>query len=199
EGEDIHTAVAAEIHGVPPSDVTKEMRTRAKAVNFGILYGQTAFGLAREIGIPIAEAGAYIDRYFTRFAGVKSYVDDLLEEARSTGRVRTMLNRLRNIPEIKSSNRNRRMYGERTAVNTVVQGSAADLIKLAMVEVDRLIREEDWPARLLIQIHDELLFEVDAGHEEEVRTGVVTAMESALDLRIPLKVDSAVGANWMEL
>jgi DNA polymerase-1 len=199
EGEDVHRSVAAEIHGVESSEVTSEMRRDAKAVNFGILYGQTAFGLARELGIPQAAAGEYIETYFQRFSGVKASIDGILEKAREEGRVRTLLNRLRSIPEIKASNRNRRMYGERTAVNTVVQGSASDLIKLAMVEVDRRIREEGWPAKLLIQIHDELLFEVAKGEVDAVREGVVESMEGAMELAVPLVVDWAVGDSWMEL
>ncbi|MHC4599114.1 MAG: DNA polymerase I [Planctomycetota bacterium] len=199
EGEDVHRAVAAEIFSVKPEKVTKEMRRSAKAVNFGILYGQTPFGLARELGIPHAEAAEYIDRYFGRYAGVKRFIDELLEKAREEGRVRTILNRLRPIPELKASNRNRRLFGERTAVNTVVQGSAADLIKLATVDVARRIRKKGWPARLLVQIHDELLFEVERGAEAEVRRGVVEAMEGAMTLSVPLRVDCTVGDNWMEL
>jgi DNA polymerase-1 len=199
EGEDIHTLVASEIHEVDPEDVTKPMRVTAKAVNFGILYGQTAYGLAREIEVSHGEAQAFIDRYFEKYAGVKAFVDEIVGGAAREGRVRTMLGRLRNIPEIKSSNRNRRQFGERTAVNTVIQGSAADLIKLAMVEVDRRIRETGWPATMLVQIHDELLFEVEEEALDAVRDAVVDAMEGALELDVPLKVDWAVGDSWMEL
>jgi DNA polymerase-1 len=199
KGEDIHEAVAAEIHGVEPGEVTKAMRQVAKAVNFGILYGQSAFGLAKELEIPQGEAQAFIERYFERFAGVKTFIDDLVVDAHEKGRVRTMLGRLRLLPEIKSSNRNRRMFAERTAVNTVIQGSAADLIKLAMIEVDRRIREAGWPAKMLVQIHDELLFEVEADAVPEVQEGVVAGMEGAMSLNVPLKVDTAVGDNWMAL
>jgi len=199
DGEDIHTAVGSEIFGVEPSGVDKSMRFTAKAVNFGILYGQSAFGLARELGIPHKEAQSFIDRYFGKYAGVKAFVDELVSRAREEARVRTMLGRVRFLPEIKSSNHARRAFAERTAVNTVIQGSAADLIKLAMIDVVGRIREGEWPAKLLVQIHDELLFEVEAGALDPVREEVVAGMEGAMDLEVPLKANWAVGDNWMEL
>ncbi len=198
-GEDIHAAVASEIFSVGPSEVDKEMRRTAKAVNFGILYGLTAFGLSKDLGISRAEGSRFIERYFEKYAGVRRFIDEVIEGAREEGRVRTMLGRLRNLPEIRSGNRNRRLFAERTAVNTVIQGSAADLIKLAMVAVNGRVEREGWPARMLIQIHDELLYEVEAESLEEVRRGVVEEMEGVMSLHVPLKVKWAAGDNWMEL
>ena len=158
--EDIHTLTASEVFGVPPETMDKETRNRAKAVNFGIVYGISPFGLAAQLGIPQAEARAYIDRYFARYQGVKAFIDKTLEETRRTGSVRTLFGRLRPIPDIESRNPNQRGFAERTAVNTPFQGTAADLIKLAMISIDRKLAERKLKTPMVLQVHDELLFEV---------------------------------------
>lgn len=198
KGEDIHSAVAARIHGVPVSGVSKELRQAAKAVNFGILYGQTAFGLSRELRIDTKKAAGFIEQYFARYAGVKAFIDATIEAAREKGRVRTMLGRFRALPDIRATNKQRRAFAEREAVNTVIQGSAADLIKLAMIAVDARIRKDGLPAKMLVQIHDELLFEARTDAVEAVGEAVREEMEGAMALRVPLKVDVAAGDNWMQ-
>jgi len=199
EGEDIHTATAAEVFGLPRAEVTAELRRRAKAVNFGIVYGISDFGLARDLGISRREAGAYIDRYFERFPGVKAYLDRTVARAREEGFVTTLLNRRRYLPDILSSNRNQRSFGERTAMNTPIQGSAADIIKLAMLKVHRELKEQGLKGKLLLQVHDELILEVP--REELLVTARVlqAAMEGAVKLAVPLTVDLKAGPNWYDL
>jgi DNA polymerase I len=198
-GEDIHTLTASEVFGVTADAMDKETRNRAKAVNFGIVYGISAFGLATQLGIPQAEARAYIDRYFARYEGVKAFIDKTLETARHEGSVRTLFGRMRPIPDIESRNPNQRGFAERTAVNTPLQGTAADLIKLAMIALDRKIVERGLKTRMVLQVHDELLFEVPAGEKSEVETLVRAEMEGVVQLRIPLVADLAFGANWRDL
>jgi DNA polymerase-1 len=197
-GEDIHRRTASEVYGVPPEQVTEEERSRAKAVNFGLMYGQGAFGLSQQLGISTREAEEYIEGYFRHFASVRAYFERTLEEARRSGYVTTLLNRRRYLTEILSENRHARSAAERMAVNTTIQGSAADLIKAAMFAVqDRLDRKS--PGTLMImQVHDELVFEVPVGDLERVRRLVTEEMERVLPLRVPLRADVGDGANWSE-
>jgi len=197
--EDIHTLTASEVFGVPAEAVDKETRNRAKAVNFGIVYGISPFGLAAQLGIPQAEARAYIDRYFARYQGVKAFIDKTLAETRAQGSVRTMFGRVRPIPDIESRNPSQRGFAERTAVNTPLQGTAADLIKLAMLSLDRKLAERQLKAKMLLQVHDELLFEVPTGEIVEVKELVRSEMEGVVKLKVPLVVDLSVGPNWRDL
>ena len=197
--EDIHTLTASEVFGVAPETMDKETRNRAKAVNFGIVYGISPFGLATQLGIPQAEAKAYIERYFTRYQGVKAFIEKTLEETRKTGSVRTLFGRVRPIPDIESRNPNQRGFAERTAVNTPLQGTAADLIKLAMIALDRKLAERKLKTRMVLQVHDELLFEVPAEEEAEVEALVRAEMEQVVELKVPLVVDLGFGANWRDL
>jgi DNA polymerase-1 len=197
--EDIHTLTASEVFGVSPEAMDKETRGRAKAVNFGIVYGISAFGLATQLGIPQSEAKAYIERYFARYAGVQKFIEKTLEETRKTGSVRTLFGRLRPIPDIESRNPNQRGFAERTAINTPLQGTAADLIKLAMISLDRKLTERKLKTRMVLQVHDELLFEVPADEASEVEELVRTEMENVVQLKVPLVADIAFGANWRDL
>jgi len=200
-GQDIHTAVAAQINKVPLEQVTKSQRDGAKMVNFGIVYGITAFGLARRLGIPSDEAAVIIDGYKRRFAGITTFLQECVEQARSKGYVETMLKRRRPIPEIESNVPARRSFAERTAINSVVQGSAADLIKLAMVDLHGRIAARQTALRgvkMLLQIHDELVFECPEPLAVDAQRVIVERMESAMSLTVPLKADSGIGRNWFE-
>jgi DNA polymerase-1 len=196
---DIHTLTASEVFGVPIDTMNKETRNRAKAVNFGIVYGISAFGLAAQLGIPQAEARAYIERYFTRYQGVQAFIEKTLAQTRKDGFVRTMFGRLRPIPDIESRNPNQRGFAERTAINTPLQGTGADLIKLAMIALDRKFAERNLKTRMVLQVHDELLFEVPFDETEEVGTLVRTEMEGVAQLSVPLVADLAFGPNWRDL
>ena len=198
-GEDIHTLTASEVFGVPAETMDKETRARAKAVNFGIVYGISPFGLAAQLGIPQAEARAYIDRYFSRYQGVRGFIEKTLEETRREGSVRTLFGRVRPIPDIGSRNPNARGFAERTAVNTPLQGTAADLIKLAMIALDRKLAERKMKTRMMLQVHDELLFEVPAEEKDEVETLVRAEMEGVVKLDVPLVADLGFGPNWRDL
>lgn len=198
-GEDIHTRTAAEVFGVPLEKVTREMRTKAKAINFGIVYGISDFGLSRDIGVTRAEAKRYIDSYFERYRGVKKYLDEVVAEARERGYVTTVLNRRRYLPDLTSSNKMVRSFGERTAMNTPIQGSAADIIKLAMVKVDEAIRRRGLLSRMILQVHDELIFDVPKSELTEMAEIVRQGMEKALTLSVPLEVEIKVGPNWYDL
>jgi len=197
--EDIHTLTASEVFGVPAAEMDKETRGRAKAVNFGIVYGISPFGLAAQLGIPQAEAKAYIDRYFARYAGVQAFIEKTLEETRKTGSVRTLFGRVRPIPDIESRNANQRGFAERTAINSPLQGTAADLIKLAMISIDRKLTERGLKTRMVLQVHDELLFEVPADETVEIEELVRTEMEGVVKLNVPLVADLGFGANWRDL
>jgi len=197
-GVDVHRATAAELFGVELMGVTDEMRRRAKAVNFGIIYGMSPFGLASDLGISQEEAVLYIDRYFQIHHGVKAFIDRTVQEARERGFVTTLWGRRRAIPELQSSNQAVRQLGERLAINSPIQGSAADLIKLAMIAIFRRLRTEGFKTRMILQIHDELLFEVPEAELDEARKLASEEMERAASLRVPLKVDLGVGANWAE-
>ncbi len=196
EGHDIHRAVAAQVNGVALELVTPAQRSAAKAVNFGIIYGQTPFGLARSLGIPVGEAKAFIEQYFERYPGIRRFIDECVEQARTRGYAETILGRRRPIDELNSRNRGQVAFGERIAVNTVVQGSAADLIKRAMIAIHRDIMDSACPARMLIQVHDELVFEVAAADVDRAAGVIRSRMEGALDLRVPVVADIAAGPNW---
>ena len=196
---DIHALTASEVFGVPPAQMDKQTRNRAKAVNFGIVYGISPFGLAAQLGIPQAEARDYIDRYFARYQGVKVFIEKTLAETRKTGSVRTLFGRIRPIPDIESRNPNQRGFAERTAINTPLQGTAADLIKLAMIALDRKLTERGLKTRMVLQVHDELLFEVPANESAQVEELVRAEMEGVVKLSVPLVADLAFGANWRDL
>ena len=198
-GEDIHTLTAAEVFGVPAETMDKETRNRAKAVNFGIVYGISPFGLAAQLGIEQAEARSYIEKYFARYEGVRVWIDQMLEETRREQRVRTMFGRIRPIPDIQSRNANQRGFAERTAINTPLQGTAADLIKLAMIRIDERLTREKLAARMTLQVHDELVFDVPEGEVEAVRELVRHEMEHVIELSVPLVADIGVGPNWRDM
>lgn len=197
--DDIHTLTASEVFGVPAATMDKETRNRAKAVNFGIVYGISPFGLAAQLGIPQAEARAYIERYFTRYEGVKAFIEKTLEATRREGSVRTMFGRMRPIPDIESRNPNQRGFAERTAINTPLQGTAADLIKLAMTTLDRKLIEGKFKTRMVLQVHDELLFEVPTDEAAEIEALVRAEMEGVVKLNVPLVADLGFGPNWRDL
>jgi DNA polymerase-1 len=199
ENMDIHTLTASEVFGIPAEKMDKETRGRAKAVNFGIVYGISAFGLAQQLGIPQAEAKAYIERYFARYTGVKAFIEQTLAQTRREGSVRTLFGRMRPIPDIESRNPNQRGFAERTAVNTPLQGTAADLIKLAMIAIDHQLTVRKLKTRMVLQVHDELLFEVPAEETAEVTELVRTRMEGVVKLNVPLVADLAFGENWRDL
>jgi DNA polymerase-1 len=197
-GRDIHRETAALIFGVAAGEVTKEMRDRAKTVNFAIIYGIGAYSLAGKLGMEVAAAKEFIDAYFVRFPGVRRYLDEQVEHARSTGYVETLTGRRRYIPEIQSRNFNIRSFGERAATNAPIQGSSADLIKIAMIRIHERLKETGSPARMLVQVHDELLFETPVGTEEATLATVKELMEGAAELRVPLTVETGTGRTWLE-
>lgn len=197
-GEDIHAVTASQVFGVPLAEVTPLQRSHAKAVNFGIVYGISAFSLAQDIGVFQSEAKAYMDSYFAKYHGVRTYMTRVVEQAKADGYVTTLFGRRRDLPELKSSNFNLRSFGERVALNMPIQGTAADIIKAAMVRVDARMRAEHLQARLLLQVHDELIVECPAEEAETVRAILVDEMEHVVDYRVPLLVDAKIGASWAE-
>jgi DNA polymerase-1 len=198
-GEDIHTLTASQVFGVPPLMVDAEHRRRAKAVNFGIVYGLSPFGLSQQIGIDTKEAKLFIDAYFEKYSGVREFIDRTLDQARRDQKVSTLFGRVRPIPDIHSKNFNLRGFAERTAVNTPLQGTAADLIKLAMIRIDADLRERKLRSRMLLQVHDELVFEVPEDEIDTIKQLVVQQMEHVHELKVPLKVDVGIGPNWRDL
>ncbi|HRR86315.1 MAG TPA: DNA polymerase, partial [Phycisphaerae bacterium] len=198
EDRDIHQFVAAQVFGVPLDQVTRQQRSRAKAVNFGIIYGQGAYGLSRTTGMSVTEAQSFINMYFMRYPGIRMFIDKTVAETRKRGYVETILGRRRQVPEINSRNKGMRSLGERVAVNTVIQGSAADLIKRAMIGIHQRIRSEQRPSRMLIQVHDELVFDVPRSAVEAEAEFIRTEMCTALPLKVPIKVDINWGDNWLE-
>ncbi len=196
--EDIHTRTAVEIFDLPPGKVTPEMRRDAKAVNFGIIYGMGPYGLSRQLGLPVSEAERYIENYFERYPGVRTYQEELLAEARKNGYVSTLMNRRRPIPELASRNRNLAALGERTAINTPIQGTAADIIKVAMIRIHETFRRKKMRTRMILQIHDELVFEVPDSELEATRKIIRQGMEGVVQLKVPLLVDLGTGKNWCE-
>jgi DNA polymerase-1 len=196
--QDIHATVASQVFGVGPDEVTREQRAKAKVINFGIIYGITPFGLARRIeGLDVPGATELIAQYKTRFPGIDRFLQKCVQEAMEQGYVCTMTGRRRAIPEVLSSNRNHQMLGERLAINSVVQGSAADLIKAAMVKVQHRIDRDRLPLKMLLQIHDELVFESPASLASEHAAIVCEEMEGAMPLRIPLRAEAGIGSDWM--
>jgi DNA polymerase-1 len=198
QGGDIHRQTAAVIFNVPVTEVTPDMRARAKTINFATIYGQGPFALSRQLGISLEDAKEFITRYFERFSGVRAFLDRQVELARSQGYVETLFKRRRYIPEIKDRNFNQRAYGERNAQNSPLQGSAADLIKLAMVRIHRAIRERGLQGRMLLQVHDELVFEAPPEELQLLAELVRQQMENVTPLRVPLVVDIGTGPNWLE-
>ncbi len=198
-GQDIHSQTAAEIFFVSPLLITSQMRRVAKTINFGIVYGMSSFGLASQLHISRKEAQTFIDRYFAHYAGIKQFMNSIIEQAKSVGYVTTLLNRRRVLPDINSSNRNRREFAERTAINTPIQGTAADIIKLAMITCNQSLKAENPNARMILQIHDELVFEVPTKEVDEVKTIVKDAMESVMSLDVPLVANLSVGKNLAEV
>ena len=195
--QDIHSFVASQIFDVPIEEVTGEMRSRCKAVNFGIIYGQGAFGLSRTIGIAQSEAKKFIDDYFARYSSIRKFMGSCIAAAKRTGFAETILGRRRKIPNINSNNANKRRQAERLAVNTVIQGSAADLIKVAMINIQRKIKEENLPVKLILQIHDELVFELPAAEADKHAKWISQKMTTAIKLDVPLKVDISSGPTWL--
>lgn len=198
-GDDIHTLTASQVFGVPPLMINAEHRRRAKAVNFGIVYGLSAFGLSQQIGIEPREAKQFIDAYFEKYSGVRRFIDSTLEQARRDGKVFTLFGRVRPIPDINGKNANLRGFAERTAVNTPLQGTAADLIKLAMIRIDRELQSRGLKSRMTLQVHDELVFEVPEDEVDTMRQLVKHEMEKVHPLRVPLLVEVGVGKNWRDM
>jgi DNA polymerase-1 len=199
QDEDIHTRTAAEVFQLFPSMITSEMRRQAKVINFGIIYGMGPFRLARELGISHKMARTYIEHYFATYAGVKQFIEETIQEARKVGKVTTLLGRHRGLPDISSKNRTAREFAERTAVNTPLQGTAADLIKLAMIQVHQALNQKSLRAKMLLQVHDELVFEVPSEEVVRMQGLVRSIMEGVYELRVPLKVDVKTGPNWAEV
>jgi DNA polymerase-1 len=196
EGEDIHRATAAEIFGIPPEDVQSEQRRYAKVINFGLIYGMSAFGLAQNLGIERGAASNYIERYFARFAGVKQYMDETRLQAKARGYVETVFGRRLWLPEINSPNGPRRAGAERAAINAPMQGTAADLIKLAMIAVQGWLEAEKLGTRMIMQVHDELVLEVPEAELELVRVKLPELMAGVATLKVPLVAETGVGPNW---
>lgn len=196
--QDVHRATAAEVFGLSLTDVSDDQRRSAKAINFGLMYGMSAFGLAKQLGITRGEAQEYVDLYFDRYPGVKTYMDDIREKASADGFVETVYGRRLYLPEINARNANRRQYAERTAINAPMQGTAADIIKKAMISVQQWLHDEQPGARMIMQVHDELVFEVDENKVDGVRDRIIDIMSDAATLCVPLKVDAGIGKNWDE-
>lgn len=196
--EDIHAVTASQVLGIPLEDVTKEQRSSAKAVNFGIVYGIGEFSLAQDLHISVKEAKAYIESYLEKYHGVRNYMESIKEQAKKDGYVKTMLNRIRYIPELKSPNYNIRQFGERVALNTPIQGTAADIIKLAMVRVDNRLISEGLKSKLILQVHDELIVEAHKDEVDKVKQILSEEMQNAMELNVPLKVDMSTGHSWYD-
>ena len=198
EGQDVHRATAAEVFGVAPEQVTNDLRRSAKAINFGLIYGMSAFGLAQQLGLSRSQAQAYIDLYFARYPGVKNYMDNIREQARAQGYVETLFGRRLYLPEINARNAARRQYAERTAINAPMQGTAADIIKRAMIAADQWLYRDEPGAKMIMQVHDELVFEIAADQLDSCIAAIRNLMCSAAELDVPLIVDIGIGNNWDE-
>ena len=197
-GADFHSVMAARVFGVDPADVTGAMRAKIKAMNYGLAYGLSAFGLSQQLGIPTSEARGLMDEYFERFGHVRDYLGEIVNTARKTGFTETILGRRRYLPDLTSSNRQRREMAERMALNAPIQGSAADIIKVAMLDVETAFARAGLRSRMLLQVHDELVFEVAPGEAEAVERLVRAKMADAVDLTVPLEVNVGVGRSWHE-
>ena len=199
EGQDIHSSTAMRVFGIEKAeDVTGNMRRQAKAVNFGIVYGISDYGLSQNLGITRKEAQTFIDTYFEKYPGVKQYMSDIVREAKDKGYVETLFHRRRFLKDINSRNFNLRSFAERTAMNTPIQGSAADIIKVAMIQMDRRLKAENLKTKMLLQVHDELIFEAPEEEIAILEKLVPEVMESAVKLNVPLKVDSSYGDSWYD-
>ncbi|BDQ49678.1 hypothetical protein EfsSVR2281_14890 [Enterococcus faecalis] len=199
EGQDIHASTAMRVFGVEKAeDVTPNMRRQAKAVNFGIVYGISDYGLSQNLGITRKQAQQYIDTYFEKYPGVKQYMEEIVRDAKDKGYVETLYHRRRYLSDINSRNFNLRSFAERTAINTPIQGSAADILKIAMIEMARRLKEEKLQATMLLQVHDELVFEVPESELEQLNQLVKEVMEHAVSLHVPLITDSSWGKTWYE-
>ena len=199
EGQDIHASTAMRVFGVEKAeDVTPNMRRQAKAVNFGIVYGISDYGLSQNLGITRKQAQQYIDTYFEKYPGVKQYMEEIVRDAKDKGYVETLYHRRRYLSDINSRNFNLRSFAERTAINTPIQGSAADILKIAMIEMARRLKEEKLQATMLLQVHDELVFEVPESELEQLNQLVKEVMEHAVSLHVPLIIDSSWGKTWYE-
>ncbi|MEG0831951.1 MAG: DNA polymerase, partial [Acidaminococcaceae bacterium] len=198
QGQDVHARTAAEVFGLPLAEVTPLLRSKAKAVNFGIVYGISDYGLSKQLDISRAEAAKYIANYFARYTGVQTYMTQAIATAKQQGYVTTLFGRRRYLPDINNANFNLRSFAERTAINTPIQGTAADIIKVAMINVQTALTQGGFQSRLLLQVHDELVLEVVESEREKVATLVKTTMEKAANLQVPLLADVAWGKNWAE-
>jgi len=198
DNEDIHTRTASEVFAIAPDQIGPDLRRQATVINFGIIYGMSAFGLSRELGISPQMAQNYIDQYFTRYAGVKAYMEQTIEQARSTQRIDTLLGRLRLLPDINASNVNVRQFAERTAINTPIQGTAADLIKVAMIRMAEALKARELQTTMLLSVHDEIVFETPPDELETIKALAPEIMENVWELKAPLKVNLAWGKNWAE-
>jgi DNA polymerase-1 len=198
EGLDVHVATAAEVFGASPDTVNSEQRRSAKAINFGLIYGMSAFGLAKQLDIARGEAQEYINLYFARYPGVKQYMDDTKVRAKEQGYVETVFGRRLYLPDINARNGQLRQYAERTAINAPMQGTAADIIKRAMIAVQGWLDKKDVDARIIMQVHDELVLEVKAGEADDVGKQVTSLMTHAVELAVPLVVDTGMGNSWEE-
>ena len=196
--EDIHVQAASKVLGIPKEEVTKEQRSSAKAVNFGIVYGISDFGLSEQLGISKKKAKEYIEQYLEKYSGIKKFMDDIVEIAKKQGYVETLFHRRRYIPEINSNNYMVRKFGERVAMNTPIQGTAADIMKIAMIDVYNKLKEENLDAKIILQVHDELMIECKKEDKEKVKTILKNCMENAITLLIPLKVETSEADNWYE-
>jgi DNA polymerase-1 len=196
-GQDVHTRTASEVFRVPLAEVTSAMRRSAKAVNFGLMYGLTEFGLARDLGVSREEAKDYMEQYFAKYAGVKGYLESVIEEAKRTGEVRTLMGRLRRVPELIHGNYMTRQFGARVAMNTPIQGSAADIMKKAMLETRAALAP--YPAQILLQVHDELVVQTEPEAVPQVAAALKQAMEGAYTLRVPLVADVKTGPDWLHM
>lgn len=197
EDMDIHTITASKIFGIPVDMVSKQTRSKAKAVNFGIVYGISEFGLAEQTGINRKEAKDFMEQYLEHYSGIKDYMDSVIEEAKSKGYIDTMFGRRRYIPELKSNNYMVRKFGERVAMNTPIQGTAADIMKIAMINVYKRLKQEKLESKIVLQVHDELLVEAPIEEKEEVKKILVEEMENVAKLKVPLKVEAEEGKNWL--
>ncbi len=198
KGLDVHRATAAEVFGMDIDDVTNDQRRSAKAINFGLMYGMSAFGLGKQLGIGRGQAQDYIDLYFERYPGVKTYMDNIRAQAREAGYVETLFGRRLYLPQINDRNAQRRQYAERSAINAPMQGTAADIIKKAMIDLHQWLHESEAPARMIMQVHDELVFEVDEDAGEALGDSICKRMSNAASLKVPLVVDAGLGATWEE-
>ncbi len=200
KGTDIHTATASKVYGVEESDVTKEMRYKAKSVNFGIIYGQGAFGLADNLGISRTEAKQIIDNYKTQFSGIQKYMDETINFARENGYVQTLMGRKRWLRDINSSNFTVRGFAERNAINSPIQGTAADMIKLAMIKVHAAMKKEGFESKMILQVHDELVFDALKDEVKELMPLIIECMQTAMPLpnKVPVIAEAGTGVNWLE-